>query len=141
MNAGLDEPWSTQIQAAFCNNRKQRRPICGPSEANEGSRWEAATAGRGAPTGPTAKTSRAPARRMTPASCSISCAPPGRAHPSIRSGGCAWFHQASHRLLSSAPPAREVRPQPFHREQRGTGMWKWKQPRTLGLFVPGPNPK
>ena len=36
-------------------------------------------------------------------------APAGRSRITNRSGGCAWFYQASHRLLSSAPPARSRR--------------------------------
>ncbi len=37
------------------------------------------------------------------------CAPPGRGRIAHRSGGCAWFHQASHRLPSCAPLARSSR--------------------------------
>ncbi len=47
--------------------------------------------------------------RDAPTGTSIQAAPPGRAHTASRSGGCAWFHQASHRLPSCAPPARRSR--------------------------------
>ena len=130
--------------------------MCGPDGANEGSRWEATW--RGAPTGPSTKMSRAPAGRMKPAFACISCAPLGRANTSMRSGGCAWFHQASHRLPSSAPPARGVRRQPFHRKKSEDQGWnghcrwcclrgvggrkadaKWRDGTAVALVVSGMN--
>ncbi len=65
-------------------------PWACPGGAAEGSRWAASTAGRGAPTGPAARTPRAPAGRMNATlSTRVSCVPPGRSSLRGLSGGCA----------------------------------------------------
>ena len=79
----------------------------GPSGASEGSRWEALTAGQGAPTGQPVRPDRAPAGRMNRSHANGAFMRPAGApdarvqHRWVRSAD-----GASHRLPSSAPPAR-----------------------------------
>ena len=91
--------WETSIAAAS-----------GPSGANESSRWEGSTAGRDAPTGKLVKGIPRPGGAHAEGSHRQSMRPAGaHTHTVHQSGGCAWFHQASHRLPSCAPPARSRR--------------------------------
>ena len=82
----------------------------GPSGASEGSRWEALTAGQGAPTGQPVRPDRAPAGRMNRSHANGEFMRPAGApdarvqHRWVRSAD-----GASHRLPSSAPPARKLR--------------------------------
>ena len=91
----------------FSGSRAMRVALPGLSGASEGSRWEASTAGRGAPTGQPVDHHRAPAGRMNARlAMTGSCAPPGA--PGAR-GLHRWVRSAdgaSHRLPSGAPPAR-----------------------------------
>ena len=52
------------VPRCFQGNRTRPMAGGGPRGANEGSRWEASTCGRGAPTGDRPRTPRAPAGRM-----------------------------------------------------------------------------
>lgn len=62
----------------------------GPRGASEGSRWEASTAGRGAPTGPPAGHGRAPAGRMNaPLAWQWFMRPAGAPGTGASPGGCA----------------------------------------------------
>ena len=87
-----------------------RESPVGPGGAHEGSRWEAPTNGRRAPTGSRSEWISAPEGRMrnrTRDSCGpSSCAPPGRGFPNPPNRWVRLLTQASHRLPSFAPPVR-----------------------------------
>ena len=82
----------------------------GPRGASEGSRWEASTAGRGAPTGQAHGQDRAPAGRMNaPLAWQCFMRPAGAP---VTRGQSRWVRSAdgaSHRLPSGAPSARKLR--------------------------------
>ena len=92
------------VPRCFQWNERCRRAGPGPGGDREGSRWEASTHGRGAPTGHRSRASAPQRGACNRGRCS--CAPLGRGPPGLGSGGCAalptgYLHA---RLRRELPP-------------------------------------